>query len=327
MIKKLNAFFLLLLCLVLFCACVNGVQTTAPLAKTPAPVSGASAVLPGSVSAPKLLFTLPTMHSQSASLLAQGVQDRCDELGILVTMHSSHMDHSAQALQIDAFVESGGNAILCWPVDALAIQPFLAIARLQGLFVVSYGKQEESSAQVLPNYSGAGQLLGKAAANWAQESQDINAVLLLDENGGPAGFKDGVLEGFLEILPNGQIEAMAVKNNLNMLADVLKENPNANIFLANSTELALLVQKALKEHWINQLKKPPEGFELANYFFGSLHTAKTPFEIEESQNLNVNVGENAYQAGQAMVDLALQLIEGKSPEQYIVPAVIVGKSH
>ena len=322
------ALFLLVVQLFLLCAC--GGQAVVPAPQQPQATNAlpAPSALPGDVPPYRMLCTLPSMDSQNMTLLARGVQDRCDKLGIQLQMHNSHGDHMSQALEVDTFVAGGGQAVLCRPVEAAALQPFLALARQQGVYVVAYGEGVECDTYLVVDDRAGGALLGKNAAEWASAQTQQNVwstpVLLLSGEGAPGNFGAGVTEAYTAVLPETVPATYTVQAPADgLVEEILAENPYVNIFLADSDAAALLAMAQLEKYWVEERARPLEELDWDRYYFGGFGATQPGLAALAGTALRATVSENGYEAGKKMVDMVLELKDlGTAAPQTIGPVLV-----
>lgn len=278
-----------------------------------------------------LLCALPNLNSQNLTLMARGIQDYCDNLGINVTMHNSHGDHLAQAVEIDAFVAGGGQAILCQPVDAAALQPFLQVARQQGAFVVTWGENADADASLSVDYRDAGYALAKDAAVWAkgQDGRRPNAVLLIS-GASVLGFAAGVADGYSSSFPDEgvQIQTLAVRDDT-LAEDLLNLDPSPTIIMADSDEAVILAREKLAAYWAAQAEEdePAEEPDWNQYYFGGFGATREGLDALQAGTLDATVSENGYVAGKTMVDMAVALLQGGTAEGQTIDPVLVDKAN
>ena len=272
-----------------------------------------------------LLCTLPNMNSQTMTLIARGVQDRCDALGIDVQMHNSHDDHMTQALELDAFVAQGGQAVLCQPVDSAALQPFLQLARQQGVFVVSWGEGVDAEVSVSVDYHVAGSLLAKNAAVWAkgQDGYRPTAVLLVSESTRPE-FSAGVAEGYAKSFPDEEAEVQILTiGEEGIPEEFLALMPKSGIILGDTDEAVLLAREFLALKWQEEQKEGEPDWN--RYYFGGYGANLNGLAALANGEIQASISENGYEAGAQMVKMAVSHLQGNSVESRKIPPVVVDK--
>lgn len=271
----------------------------------------------------RFLCTLPNMNSYTNTYLARGVQDRCDELGIEVVMHNSHDDHMSQAYQMDAFVSGGGQAVLCIPVDTEALQPFLAHARSQGLWLLEFGEVAQADAGITYSMHVAGDLLAQdAAAFIAEELEGAGSVAVLkplETTPLETSFYAGLQAGLQQALPGESIfwhEMETGETGGDALLAVLEENPEVNVILGANDSTVLVAMQTLEYH-LGQLREAEddaeEEIDLSRYYFGAAGGSEEAMQaLREDNPFRATITLNAYECGVRMVDMAAGLLQGEA---------------
>lgn len=271
----------------------------------------------------KLLCTLPHMNTQVMTQVARGVQDRCDQLGMGVEMHNSHDDPIAQGYKIDEFVQSGGQLIICAPVDPVQIDPFLQLAQSQGLGVLTYGENGTAQGGVWTSEAKAGELLGAFLQDKLLQAGVENpsvAALLAPQQGETDAFFTGLVTSMPQstftwhILKEGESGGDALRK----IGQEGQQLPQAVV--AGQDDLAL---SAMDFVLSQQLDSPPPVF-----FSAGLGASAQGIQALSQQNAFVaTVSLQGYSSGLALADMALQWLQGQPVSFVQIPPEIVDNTN
>lgn len=272
----------------------------------------------------QLLFSLPNMETPYRSQLAAGVEDRCRQLFIQVTMHNSHNDLAAQLAAVETFVSQGGQAVLCEPIDFAPFRPLSEQLSNAGVVLATFGHQAgTTNIGLVPTDYEAGHFLGlEGAGRWltTQSVSKVQAIVIEYENDPQkrADFAGGIAAGLAEAAPDCDIVRLAVstdsKESSNTLAALFGEYPAARVILAVDDDLALAALSALNETVVKKTD---------NYFFGGIGASETAIAIlEEGGMFRATLDLRPYETGQTLVDGIQAKANGASLPQPVQPVVM-----
>lgn len=260
--------------------------------------------------------------------IARGVTDRAKELGITVTIHDGKSDAAGQVTAFENWISQGVNAIVCSPVDPIALEPVVVAAHEEGIPVIATNQDiaGRDSYITVPEYE-YGLVIGEAAGKWISENLGGEAqVLILDypEIESIIARADGMKDGLLAFAPKAVIAAQLSANNpaKGMLAmeAALASNPDINVCIGVNDAGALGAYEAM----MSSGKADP-----SKMFFGGLDATPEALDaIKDNGIYKATVDIQPYESGKLFVDIAVRTIEtGPIAETVIIPMKLVDASN
>jgi inositol transport system substrate-binding protein len=268
----------------------------------------------------KIGATFPILD-QFLQKVADGMQEKADELGIELTIVAAQEKTDVQLGQIENFIADGVDAILVVPVDTDAAGPMTAAAQDAGIPLVYVNRRPSDLPSGVP-YVGSdslvsGQLEMTALAELA--GGEGNVVIL---QGDPAN-EAAVLrtQGCQEIVdanPGMTVTKTQAGNwyreeGLAIVENWIQSGDPIDVICANNDEMALGAIQALKN----------EGL-LDQVLVGGVDATADALAAMAAGELEVTVFQDASGQGGGGVDAAVMLINGESVDDYVdVPYVLV----
>lgn len=268
----------------------------------------------------KIGATFPILD-QFLQKVADGMQEKADELGVELTIVAAQEKTDVQLGQIENFIADGVDAILVVPVDTDAAGTMTAAAQDAGIPLVYVNRRPSDLPSGVP-YVGSdslvsGQLEMTALAELA--GGEGNVVIL---QGDPAN-EAAVLrtQGCQEIVdanPGMTVTKTQAGNwyreeGLAIMENWIQSGDQIDVVCANNDEMALGAIQALKNANL-----------LDQVLVGGVDATADALTAMAAGELEVTVFQDASGQGGGGVDAAVKLINGESVEDYVdVPYVLV----
>lgn len=271
----------------------------------------------------KIGVSLYNMNNPHFVLMAEAIQNACEEKGGTVVVVDPLKDNAKQVSDIEDLVSQECDVIICAPVDTRGINVALKACQADGIPVINVDMPVEDPSLVTSviatdNYE-AGYVLGEA---------------MVKESGGKA--KIGLLE---------RVESQAIRSRVEGFEEAIKDYPEMEIVIRQScmttTEDALPVVE-------NFLQSNPE---ITDIFFGNDmqliggvnaceaggRTDIRLYGIDGSENgmklvqSGKAIGTSAQfpiQIGETAVDYAYKVIAGEAVEEKtLIPSLFIDKNN
>jgi ABC-type sugar transport system substrate-binding protein len=256
--------------------------------------------------------------------IARGINDRAKELGVNVFIHDGKSDAAGQVAAFENWISQGVDAIVCSPVDPVALEPVVAAAHKAGIKVISANQDigGRDSYITVPEYE-YGLVIGEAAGKWiAEKMGGKSEVLILDypEIESIIARGDGMIAGIKKYAPQAHIAAQISANNpdkgMAAMESALAANPNINVCIGVNDAGALGAYEAMMA--TGKANK-------TTMFFGGLDATPEALDaIKEGGIYKATVDIQPYASGKLFVDTAIKTIrEGSIAEPIIIPMKLV----
>lgn len=308
-------------------------SSAAPASSTAASSAAASSATPSSEPAAEskgytIGYSAQNLANTYFVEISSGIEERAKELGITVNIHDGSSDAASQVAAFENWISQGVDAIMCSPVDAVALEPAVEAAKAAGIPVIATNQDigGRDAFITVPEYD-YGRVIGEAAGKWIAENMDGKAdVLILDypEIESIIARGDGMVEGLLEYAPDANIAARISANNpdkgMAAMESALAANPNISVCIGVNDAGALGAYEAMMATG----KADP-----AKMYFGGLDATQEALDaIKEGGIYKATVDIQPFESGKLFVDTAVSLIEGGSVEEEIViPMKLVDASN
>jgi D-xylose transport system substrate-binding protein len=247
---------------------------------------------------------------------------RIDEAGIKSVLEPSGYTYAStdaqseptkQLTDVETLLASGCSAIIINPQDAKAILPAIALAKKEGVPVVSYDGVLDTPDVVFSSFKNfeVGRLMADAMVkvrgdgNWVLIEGDATHPIVAD-------FRAGQMEVLKPLIDKGAIKIVAQQNIENWKTDVAqttmeqiltKQNNKVDSVLAMSDGVADGVAAALAEQGL--LGIPLSGQD------GNKSALN---RIAKGQQV-VTIWKNSFAVGQSAAKTAIELAEGRKPTE------------
>lgn len=339
---KKNRKFLPLLIAVLLVASLalagcTTADSSAPASEAPAPestaasseaASEAGSEATGAAKNYTLGYSAQNLSNTYFVEIADGIEARAQELGITVNVHDGKSDAAGQVSAFENWISQGVDAIMCSPVDPVALEPAVEAAHDAGIVVIATNQDiaGRDAFVTVPEYD-YGRVIGEAAGKWIAETLDGQAeVLILDypEIESIIARGDGMVEGLLEFAPEANIAARISANNpdkgMAAMESALAANPGINVCIGVNDAGALGAYEAMMATG----NADPEKM-----YFGGLDATQEALDaIKEGGIYKATVDIQPFESGKLFVDTAIEVIEGGSlAEEIVIPMKLVDSSN
>lgn len=332
MSKRVLSILAIVLCsMLVFTGCSNGSTKTEETDSKETPKQAESSTSDDGEDASgeyKLAYSVQNISNTYFVEVARGVQERCDELGIEVIIHDGKSDAANQVTAFENFISQGVNAIICSPVDPVALEPAIESAHDSGIVVVAGNQDIEGrdAFVTVPEYE-YGLVIGQAAGKWIADNLDGEAeVAILDypEIESIIARADGMRDGLLEYAPNAKVVAQQSANNnadgMAAMEAILQSNPNVEVVIGVNDAGALGAYEAMMASG---------NVDAECMFFGGLDATQEALDaIKDGGIYRATVDIQPYETGRLFVDTAIEAIEkGGIEDTIIIPMQLVDASN
>jgi len=256
--------------------------------------------------------------------IVRGIESRAAELGIEVLIHDGNADAAAQVTAFENWIIQGVDAILCSPVDPVALEPHVVAAQAAGIPVIATNQDiaGRDTFIVVPEYE-YGLVIGQAAGRWIRDELGGQAqVLVLDfpEIEAIIARANGMVAGILEYAPDAEIVSQLSANNpargMAAMESALAANPGINVVIGVNDAGALGAYEAMMASGM---------VDAELMFFGGLDATPEALDaIRRGGIYRATVDIAPYESGRMFVDIAIRTIEeGPIPYDIEIPMILV----
>lgn len=249
-------------------------------------------------------------------MVANGVQARCDELGIELTIADGKMDANTQITAIENFIAAGVDAIICAPVDSASVQAMIPAIHEAGIVLISEGEEVpgRDAYIAIPEYD-LGYAAGALTGSWMAENLTgpVEVAILdypelkqvIDRAN---GLKDAILENYPEAEIVANQSALVPEEGMAAMEAILQAHPNVQIVAAINDGGALGAYEVMKA----------AGAEGDQYgVFGIDATDEAKAKILENGIYRGSIDSDPFGKGGLLVDTALRVIEEGPIDDFI----------
>lgn len=253
--------------------------------------------------------------SEFITLMNQGVQEKCDELGMDVVMLDAENDSANQITQVENLIGQGVDCLLVAAVDSDAIVPALGMAEEANIPIVAVNMTVNTDDDYY--YAGPDDVL----------AGELEMQSAIDAIGGKGNIC--ILEG--PIGQSAQIDRLEGNEN------VLSENPDINVLADQTANWSREEAESLVENWIQAFDNidaiVAHNDEMALGAIQAIEGAGlTPGEdiivtgidaiedgcnaVKEGKQLSTVYQDAGLEGGNG-VQLCYDILTGNTPEEYI----------
>lgn len=269
----------------------------------------------------KIGLAVQTLSNQVWAQQAEQITSRAEADGNEITVVECKENANTQIGQIENFISAGTDIIIVQPQDPEAIEDICAEAREEGIKVVSWDEEMETSDinWIIENYD-LGVEIGTQAANWINEKFEDGAcevavlgypqtpILLEREN--------GILDALKEKAPNATVvanqPAIDTTEGLNAMETILQANPDVKVVCCIGGGGAAGANEAFKGFYGSEV---PE--EVGIFSTDLTDEAVASMQNGEFNRMVVAITGNAYACGDVVYDLAIECAEGAEMDQNV----------
>ena len=321
----------------LFTGCGTGTQTDTAKTGTTAEVAeeqGADAVdeaaedvaadTSGETEGLKIGLSVYDLANPYFVSVANGAQARCDELGIELIIDDPKSDAAAQVTALDNFITMEVDAIIVCPLDTAACESVVQEAKEKGIAIISQSSCTEThDVWVSADEYNMGYVCGEGAADWilenyGEEADFTVAVLGWDQISTQIARGDGMEAANSEKCPNVNIvrqDANTSAQGQSVADSLLQAYPDLQAVVCINDATGIGVYSAVQA----------AGKDNDDFYIGSIDaTDEAIAQIQEGGAYRATVDLIPYENGGIDVDLAVQLINGETVDDYYeIPAKLV----
>jgi ABC-type sugar transport system substrate-binding protein len=260
--------------------------------------------------------------------IARGFQDRAKEIGADVIVHDGKSDAAGQVTAFENWISQGVDAIVCSPVDPVALEPAVKAAQAAGIRVIATNQDipGRDAFIVIPEYD-YGLVIGRAAGKWIADKLDGEAEVLVlgyPEIEAIIARADGMKEGIKEFAPKSKIVAEISANNpakgMTAMESALAANPNIEVCVGVNDAGALGAYEAMLASGKANADR---------MFFGGLDATPEALDaIKDGGVYRATVDIQPYGSGKLFLDTAVKVVEnGPLDKEIVIPMKLVDASN
>lgn len=256
----------------------------------------------------KFGYTVMDLTNPYFTTLVNGAKDRAEELGIDITIHDGKSDPMKQITAIENFMAQQVDAIICSPVDQVALEPAVKRAHEAGTPFINPNQKiqgVDANINLIDFQYGfkGGEIAGKwIASNFDKEVEvailGMPAMKALKERA------DGIVAGIRYHAPNAKIVARQSGNTpskgMKAAESILQANPNVQVIVGHNDAGALGAYEAVKA-----AGKADENFCIV----GLDATQQALDLIREGTIYRGTVDIDPYGTGVLVIDTAVKVLE------------------
>ena len=325
--KKRISFAIMAVILVMALVLASCAAPGAPAPTPPAAANGAEeAPDPGRTIV--LAYSAQNLANTYFVEISRGMESRARELGVEVTIHDGRSDAAGQVTAFENWITQGVDAIICSPVDPVALEPLVLQAQAAGIPVIAANQDiiGRDSFVVVPEYD-YGLIIGQAAGRWIADVLGGQAqVLILDfpEIEAIIARANGMIDGIKQYAPDAVIVAQQSANNpargMAAMEAALAANPDINVVVGVNDAGVLGAFEAMMASG---------RVDTETMFFGGLDATPEALDaINEGGIFRATVDIQPYETGRLLVDIALRTIaEGPIPYDIVIDMKLVDASN
>ncbi len=263
-------------------------------------------------------------HYLSAYEFFVKVQNGIDEVakanGITTSVQDANVDASKQLQQIEAFMNSDVDGIICSTLDGTSLNPTVKKAVESGVgFISLYVPCDDATVNYLVDEYKYGLAIGTLAGQWAQKNfpgEKIQAALLRMQDYVPGIERGrGEREAFLKEFPTGEIvsdqHANSVETAMKATEAILQANPDVRIFITDSDDTG-----AIGAYEVLKAKIKPEDYPKYGVF-GADGVNQAIKYVKENGMYRATVDVYPEQVGRDALNLLIDWAAGKTIEKTI----------
>jgi len=225
-----------------------------PAPEAPAPAPEPEAPAPEGSGQMRVGYTTMDLANPYFIALSGGMQERADELGIELHVHSADSDAAKQVEAIENWIAMGLDAIIISPFDTDALVDVTRRAHEAGIVLVN-GNQEyvghKDAFATVPEFP-YGQSIGVQAGRWIRDELDGEAevaILTREAIGSIVYRTEGIIDGIHQYAPNAEIvsrqEALTPAEGMAAAETILLAHPNLEVIVCFNDSGALGAYEAV----------------------------------------------------------------------------------
>ncbi len=275
----------------------------------------------------KIAYTVPDLSNTYFIEVANGVEERCKELGIDIVIHDGKTDIASQVTAFENFIAQKMDVIIVSPLDEQALIPSVQAAKDAGIIVIAANQNVAGVDAFLtvPEYE-YGFTIGEHAGKWITEKLGGNAeVAIFDypELESVIARGDGIQDGILSTAPNAQIVARQSANNpekgMANMENILQASPNVEVLVCVNDAGALGAYEVVLA----------ANKDSDNFYIGGLDATQEALnKIYEDSIYRATVDIQPFVSGKSFVDTAVQVFEtGPIEEPIVIDMKVVDSSN
>lgn len=250
----------------------------------------------------KFAFSVAILDNPYFIEVANGFEDRCEELGIEAIISDAKYDAAEQYSQFENYIALEVDAICAAPVDTKSLEEVVSQAKDAGIVVIGEAQGiANADGNVIVNDYEYGVSIGKTAAEWINEKlggeakvllitlDHVEAVILRGD-----GMRDVITdETGAEII--GRQAAQTTEEALNIAETVLQADPDVKVISCVNDQLAIGATEAVRNL----------GLAGPDFFVGGAdNTAEGQAKMmEEGSVFRVTIDIDPYGTGKVCADV------------------------
>ena len=293
-------------------------------------IGGSITSLASEGEAKKIAYTTMTLESPYFVEVANGVKEKCEELGWECTVQDPHMDVASQLAAIETYIDQKYDGIIISAVDAAALPDIVKNATDAGIKVIGSSTDiENTQAFVSAGEYEMGYALGTAIGEWCEANLegDLKGVtfgtindqnVMIREKGMREGAAEKYTKGEITFLNDvGTIGGVTAEEGMANMEALMQSDPDINLIMGSNDDTILGAYEAAKS----------AGMDLEKLAFGGVNAVEQALQTIKDEK---DAGEGAYRVtvditphlhGKIDVEVLQGLFEGEEyTEQVIIEA-------
>lgn len=331
--KKVLAMVLALILVLSVAACAQteSAKATSEQAESNAETSGQVAEATEGDKKYKVAYLTWAFDIPYWTLVSQGMEARCKELGYEFTAVGSENDAGKQLSAMENLIAQKYDVIILSAVDEAAVPEIVKTATDQGIVVIGHASYFKGAT----GYSGPteqemGGALGLSAGEWVKEnlSGKVKGVTFFPfPSETNVEREKAIRDSFEAVYPDiewiGSYASMTIEEGQSNFEAIYQAHPDVQVILSGCDDGIIGAYEVAKSN----------GLDLSKMIFGGVNAIDQVLDIMKEESdlgtgaYRVTVDNQAYENGYNDIDFATQIIEnldsGEFDDRFIQPAKAV----
>ncbi|PPA69350.1 ribose ABC transporter substrate-binding protein RbsB [Jeotgalibacillus proteolyticus] len=256
-------------------------------------------------------FSISTLNNPFFVTLAQGAEEKAEELGMDITVVDAQDDPAKQASDIEDLIQQDVDLILINPTDSSAISAAIQSANSANIPVVTVDRSAEGGevvAHIASDNAEGGRMAGEfiveelGGEGKVVELAGISGSSAARERG--QGFNEAIDESDLEVVAN-QTANFDRAEGLRVMENIIQSGVEFDAVFAHNDEMALGAREALDSAGMSDVLVV--GFDATDDAVAAV----------ENGNMAATVAQKPDEIGMSSVETAQSILDGDSVEEFV----------
>ncbi|KIL49562.1 ribose ABC transporter substrate-binding protein RbsB [Jeotgalibacillus soli] len=261
--------------------------------------------------AQKIGFSISTLNNPFFVTLADGAQEKADELGMALTVVDAQDDPAKQASDMEDLIQQGVSILLVNPTDSAAVSSAIESANNADIPVITVDRNADSG-EIITHIASDNIEGGKLAGEFIiEELGGSGSIVELEGIAGSSAARERG-EGFNEAISASDIEVVAKQTanfdraeGLSVMENILQSGVEFQAVFAHNDEMALGALEALQSAGRDDVMIV--GFDATDDAVAAV----------EAGNMNATIAQKPEIIGMNAVETAKQVLDGEEVEDFI----------